>query len=163
MTSINVKYFEACSVQALHRAPPDQKEGGYGRDEQKGRSVHLSELDDDEGGRLWGRQLRQCQAWRRWPGSRVRDGAIGVRGQRHRAQSRMLIGHGGAGGVGCHQEEESGMATERRRGGAGSVDDNRGTTRRWWPKRRWARGRGGAGRGASGVVATVVHQQILVA
>jgi hypothetical protein len=28
MTSINVKYFEACSVQALHRAPPNQKRVG---------------------------------------------------------------------------------------------------------------------------------------
>jgi hypothetical protein len=25
MTSTNVKYFEACSVQALHQAPPKQK------------------------------------------------------------------------------------------------------------------------------------------
>jgi hypothetical protein len=49
----------ACSVEAFHRAPPEQKRVSTSkisnqRRRQKGRPVHLSELDDDGGGRPWG-------------------------------------------------------------------------------------------------------------
>jgi hypothetical protein len=132
-TKVFVKYFKACSVEAFHQAPPEQKRVSTTEISnqlrwQKGRPVHLSELDDDRGGRSWG-----CREAELGKGG---AGEVGDAGEVESSERAASYGDNGREGQGTSMssttlvEARGGNSGAAGRGGIGKQNQRRGRRRR---------------------------------